>query len=153
MQRYADEVNRIAYGETPTDSSGEIELEPEEQRRHMRDNKQGQSRSDEDDEGADDQKQQQRPQQQKPKVEHEEEDGQGYWGRGVDEEENEPVVERTTWSTSSLAIGPNCTINVPIYVPEPSTCEYSFAVPIGSGPIGSELLCVRALTSVLINAG
>lgn len=61
-------------------------------------------------------------------------------GHAVDgESEEEPGVEVTLWSTSSLTLAAGSTFDVPLNVLEPSRCSYSFSILSGSGPIGFSL--------------
>lgn len=78
-----------------------------------------------------------------------EEDEEG--GLALGEDEEEPVVEATIWSTSSLALAPGTKFEVPLNVSEPSKCSFSFSIVSGPGPIGFALKSAEGTTLVEMN--
>ncbi|EOD42121.1 hypothetical protein EMIHUDRAFT_194846 [Emiliania huxleyi CCMP1516] len=45
----------------------------------------------------------------------------------------EPEVEAQRWAATALSLAPGATFEVPIFVPEPSRCRYSFTVAAADG--------------------
>lgn len=67
------------------------------------------------------------------------------------EDEAEPEVEATIWSTASLSLSPGSQFEVPLNVTEPSICSYHFSVISGTGPIGFSLKSGSGKTLVTRN--
>jgi len=47
----------------------------------------------------------------------------------------EPEVEAQRWAATALSLAPGATFEVPIFVPEPSRCRYSFTVAAADGSV------------------